>query len=215
MTPRDARQGVDALRDLVAKQSFGVRLYIGPQDYTFSGDTAVSVGPVEWRSVDEDDAVVERQDDGGAAFTFRDDLIVRFQPYPDAATALEAERSCEAEPGLSTVALNRVRRSSARPKPAADRTLTYGFGGLRPVPSGRGGGVGCPAQRARAAPIRAKQEHHSAAATLSLLVRGGSVTGWSGEFRNRHTALLNVEEVSDGDIRVHPANRQLMTGCSR
>jgi len=91
MTPRGIRQGVDALHDVVAKQSFGVRLYVGPQDYTFSGDTAVSVGPVEWRSVDEDDAVVERQDDGGAAFTFRDDLIVRFQPYPDGATALEAE----------------------------------------------------------------------------------------------------------------------------
>jgi len=73
---------------------------------------------VEWRSVDEDDAVVERQDDGGAAFTFRDDLIVRFQPYPDAATALEAEGLAKPRQ-LSAIELNRVRRS-ARPKPAAD-----------------------------------------------------------------------------------------------
>jgi len=34
MTPRGSRQGVDALRAIVAKQSFGVRLYVGPQDYT-------------------------------------------------------------------------------------------------------------------------------------------------------------------------------------
>lgn len=91
VTPLGVRQGLSALRDLVAKQTFGVRLYVGPQAYTFKGDTAVSVGPVEWRSVDEGDAVVERQDDGAAAFTFRNDLIARFKPFPDAETALRTE----------------------------------------------------------------------------------------------------------------------------
>jgi ketosteroid isomerase-like protein len=91
MTPRGVRQGISALGDLVAKQSFGVRLYVAPQEYAFNGDTVVSVGPIEWRSVDEDDAVVERQDDAAAAFTFRDDRIIRFTPYPDAATALRNE----------------------------------------------------------------------------------------------------------------------------
>ncbi|MBW3608784.1 MAG: nuclear transport factor 2 family protein, partial [Actinobacteria bacterium] len=91
VTPLGVRQGLSALRDLVARQTFGVRLYVGPQTYRFKGDTAVSVGPVEWRSVDEDDAVVERQDDGAAAFTFRNDRIARFKPFPDADTALRAE----------------------------------------------------------------------------------------------------------------------------
>lgn len=77
----------------------GVRpLYLPPQDYRLRGDTAVLVGPIEWRSVDEDDAVVERQEDGGAAFMFRGDLIVRFRPYSDAATALRAEGFAEAAP---------------------------------------------------------------------------------------------------------------------
>ena len=91
LTPQGIEQGAAALRDLVAKQSFGVRLYLGPQDYRFSGDTVVLVGPIEWRSVDEDDAVVERQDDAGAAFTFSGNRITRFKPYPNAATALAAE----------------------------------------------------------------------------------------------------------------------------
>ncbi len=91
VTPRGVQHGVSALRDLVAKQTFGVRLHVGPQDYSFNGDTVVSVGPIEWRSVEEDDAVVERHDDGAAAFTFRDDRIARFKPYPDAATALRTE----------------------------------------------------------------------------------------------------------------------------
>lgn len=91
LTPRGVRQGISALDDLVAKQSFGVRLYTAPQQYSFNGDTVVSVGPIEWRSVDEDDALIERQDDAAAAFTFRGDRIARFTPYPDAATALQSE----------------------------------------------------------------------------------------------------------------------------
>lgn len=89
VTPLGVRQGLSALRDLVARQTFGVRLYVGPQTHRFRGDTAVSVGAVEWRSVDEGDAVVERQDDGAAAFTFRNDRIIRFKPFPDAETALQ------------------------------------------------------------------------------------------------------------------------------
>lgn len=91
VTPRGVGQGISALRELVAKQTYGLRLYVGVQDYAFSGDTVVAVGPIEWRSVDEDDAVVERQEAGGAAFTFRGNRIARFKPYPDAATALRTE----------------------------------------------------------------------------------------------------------------------------
>ncbi len=97
LMPHGVQVGIAALRELAARQSFGVRLYVLAQEYSISGDTVVATGPVEWRSVDEHDAVVERQDDAGAAFTFRGDLIARFKPYPDAATALRAEGF--AEPG--------------------------------------------------------------------------------------------------------------------
>ena len=98
LTPHGVQQGAGALRGMVAKQSFGVRLYLGPQDYRFKGDTVVLVGPIEWRSVEEDDAVVERQDDAAAAFTFSGDRIARFRPYPNAATALAAGGLIEAPP---------------------------------------------------------------------------------------------------------------------
>ena len=83
--------GLSALEALVAKHEFGVRLYVEPQEYVFRGDTAIAFGTIEWRSVEEDDAVVERHQDGAAAYLFRGDRIARFTPYPDAATARRSE----------------------------------------------------------------------------------------------------------------------------
>jgi ketosteroid isomerase-like protein len=89
--PMGARRGIAALRDVIAKQSYGVRLYVGPQAFQVDGDTAVALGPTEMRSVDEGDKVLERQENAGAGFTVRGDRVARFKPYPDGVTALRAE----------------------------------------------------------------------------------------------------------------------------
>jgi ketosteroid isomerase-like protein len=89
--PMGARRGIAALREVVAKQSYGVRLYVGPQAFRVDGDRVLALGPIELRSVEEGDKVVERQENAGAGFTLRGDRVARFKPYPDAATALRAE----------------------------------------------------------------------------------------------------------------------------
>jgi ketosteroid isomerase-like protein len=89
--PIGARRGIAALRDVVAKQSYGVRLYVGAQAFRVDGDRVLALGPIELRSVEEDDKVVERQENAGAGFTLRGDRVARFKPYPDAATAVRAE----------------------------------------------------------------------------------------------------------------------------
>jgi ketosteroid isomerase-like protein len=89
--PMGARRGIPALRDVVAKQSYGMRLYVGPQALQVDADTVVALGPIELRSVEEGDKVVERQENAGAGFTVRGDRVARFKPYPDAVTALRAE----------------------------------------------------------------------------------------------------------------------------
>jgi ketosteroid isomerase-like protein len=89
--PMGARRGISALRDVVAKQSYGVRLYVGPQRFQVDGDRVVALGPIELRSVEEGDKVVERQEDAGAGFTLRGDRVARFKPYPDSGAALRSE----------------------------------------------------------------------------------------------------------------------------
>jgi hypothetical protein len=50
-----------------------------------------ALGPIELRSLEEGDKVVERQENAGAGFTLRGNRVARFQPYRDAATALRTE----------------------------------------------------------------------------------------------------------------------------
>lgn len=54
-TRRGRAHGVDALREAVARQSYGVRLYVGPQDVHVIDDIVISVGPVELRQLEEGD----------------------------------------------------------------------------------------------------------------------------------------------------------------
>jgi ketosteroid isomerase-like protein len=89
--PSGAQRGIPALRDVVAKQSYGVRIHVEAQDFRIHGDTVVAVGPIELRWVEEGDEVAERQENAGAAFTVRDGRVARFKPYQDAAAALRAE----------------------------------------------------------------------------------------------------------------------------
>jgi hypothetical protein len=89
--PMGSRRGIPALREVVAKQSYGVRLYVGPQAFRADGDRVLALGPIELRSVEEGDKVVERQENAGAGFTVREDRVARFKPYPDSVTAHRAE----------------------------------------------------------------------------------------------------------------------------
>src|SRR5918995_2635087 len=96
-TPRGTGRGIRALHDYVARQSYGVRLFICPQELHVRGDRVVATGAIEFRSVDEGDKVLERNEDVAAAFRLRGDRIARVRPYPDAATALRAQGFAEAE----------------------------------------------------------------------------------------------------------------------
>jgi ketosteroid isomerase-like protein len=89
--PMGARRGIPALHEVVAKHTYGVRLYVGPQTFRVDGDTVVALGPIELRSVEDGDKVVERQENAGAGFTLRGDRVARFKPYPDGVVALRAE----------------------------------------------------------------------------------------------------------------------------
>jgi hypothetical protein len=89
--PMGARRGIPALRDVVAKLSYGVRVYVGPQVFQVNGERVLALGPIELRSVEDGDRVVERQENAGAGFTLRGDRVARFKPYRDAATALRDE----------------------------------------------------------------------------------------------------------------------------
>jgi hypothetical protein len=89
--PIGAGRGIPALRDVVAKQSYGVRVYVGPQAFQVNGETVLALGPIELRSVEEGDEVVERQENAGAELTLHGDRAARFKPYRDAATAKRAE----------------------------------------------------------------------------------------------------------------------------
>jgi len=89
-TPRATASGIEALRALLAKQTYGVRLFIPPQDLRVRGDRVLATGPVELRWV-EDDRVAERMEDAAACFELRDGRIARFTPYPDVAAARRAE----------------------------------------------------------------------------------------------------------------------------
>jgi hypothetical protein len=82
--PMGARRGLPALRDVVAQQSYGVRVYVGPQAFQANGERVLALGPIELRSVEERDKIVERQDNAGAGFTLRGDRVARFKPYRDA-----------------------------------------------------------------------------------------------------------------------------------
>jgi hypothetical protein len=89
--PGGTARGVVALRELVAGQSYGVRLYVGPQDLHVLGDTVISVGPIEFRQVEEDDRVVGREEDAAAVFVVNHDRIARFKPYTNLTAALAGE----------------------------------------------------------------------------------------------------------------------------
>ena len=89
--PGGRARGVAALRELVARQSYGVRLYVGPQDLHVLDDTVISVGPTEFRQVEEDDRVVGHEEDAAAVFTVHHGRIARFKPYASLTAALAGE----------------------------------------------------------------------------------------------------------------------------
>lgn len=89
--PGGSARGVVALRELVARQSYGVRLYVGPQDLHDLNDSVISVGPIEFRQVEDDDRVVAREEDAAAVFEVQHGRVARFKPYASLTDALAGE----------------------------------------------------------------------------------------------------------------------------
>jgi ketosteroid isomerase-like protein len=89
--PRGVARGAAAVRDLLGRQSYGVRVFVGPQHLHVLGETVVAVGPIEFRQVEEDDRVVAREEGAAAVFALREGRVARFKTYPDAVAALAGE----------------------------------------------------------------------------------------------------------------------------